>query len=179
METAVKTKWSIDKAHSEIQFKAKHLMITTVSGALKEYDAEIVTDNEDFTTAKVKFSGDVKSITTGNEQRDGHLQGDDFFDAANHPKLEFISTGIKKAGDSAFTVEGNLTIRGTTKPVKLNMDFGGVAKDPWGNTKAGLSLTGKINRKDFGLKFHVLNEAGNLLVSDDIKLEAEIQLAKA
>ena len=154
-------------------------MITTVSGALKEYDAEIVTDNEDFTTAKVKFSGDVKSITTGNEQRDGHLQGDDFFDAANHPKLEFVSTGIKKTGDSTFTVEGNLTIRGTTKPVKLNMDFGGVAKDPWGNTKAGLSLTGKINRKDFGLKFHVLNEAGNLLVSDDIKLEAEIQLAKA
>ncbi|HXC06403.1 MAG TPA: YceI family protein [Bacteroidia bacterium] len=179
METAVKTKWNIDKAHSEIHFKAKHLMITTVTGSLKEYDADIETAGDDFSTATVHFSGEVKSLSTGQEQRDGHLQAEDFFDAANHPKLTFDSTLIRKISDNTYKVDGNLSIRGNTKAITLNMDFGGIAKDPWGNTKAGLTLSGKINRKDFGLKFHVLNEAGNMLVSDEIRIEAEVQLAKA
>ncbi|HEV7230363.1 MAG TPA: YceI family protein [Bacteroidia bacterium] len=174
-----KTKWSIDKAHSEIQFKAKHLMITTVTGSFKEYDAEIETEGNDFATAQIKFTADVNTVNTGNEQRDGHLKGEEFFDVAKFPKLEFVSSKMNKKAENEYTLEGNLTIRDVTRHITLNVALGGIAKDPWGNTKAGFEVSGKINRKDFGLKFHVLNEAGNMLVSDDIKLHAEIQLAKA
>jgi polyisoprenoid-binding protein YceI len=180
METTLtKTKWSIDPTHTEIQFKAKHLMITTVTGTLKTFTAEIETEGTDFATAKINFSGDIASITTGNEQRDGHLQGEDFFDSAKFPKLSFVSTALTKESGDEYSLSGNLTIRDVTKPVKLKVELGGIAKDPWGNTKAGLQVSGKINRKDFGLKFHVVNEAGDLLVSDDIKLHAELQLLKA
>jgi polyisoprenoid-binding protein YceI len=179
METMTKTKWSIDKAHSEIQFKAKHLMITSVTGSFKAYDADIEMEGSDFSTAQIKFTADVNTVDTGNEQRDGHIKGEEFFDAAKFPKLEFVSSKMSKTADKEYTLEGNLTIRDVTKHVKLNVTLGGIAKDPWGNTKAGLEVSGKINRKDFGLKFHVVNEAGDLLVGDDVKLHAEIQLAKA
>jgi polyisoprenoid-binding protein YceI len=178
METMTKTKWTIDKAHSEIQFKAKHLMITTVTGSFANYDAEIETEGTDFATSTIKFSADVNSVDTGNEQRDAHLKGEEFFDAAKFPKLIFEAKGMTKKSDSEYTLNGNLTIRDVTKPVSLQVTVGGIAKDPWGNTKAGLEVSGKINRKDFGLKFHVVNEAGNLLVSDEIKLHAEVQLQK-
>jgi polyisoprenoid-binding protein YceI len=180
METTLtKTKWTLDKTHSEIQFKAKHLMITTVTGNLVSYEAEIETAGSDFSSVSVQFTGDVKSLTTHNEQRDGHLQGDDFFSSDKFPKLVFSSASVSKNSDTEFILKGNLTIRDVTKPVSLKVEFGGITKDPWGNTRAGLHFETKINRKDFGLKFHVLNETGNLLVSDDIKIEGEIQLVQA
>ena len=177
--TLVKTKWGIDKTHSEIQFKAKHLMITTVTGTLKDYEATVETEGDDFATAKIQFSGNVASISTGNEQRDGHLMGEEFFDVAKFPKLSFSSTSLEKKGGDEFVLKGNLTIRDVTKPVEFKVEFAGITKDPWGNVKAGFQVNGKVNRKDFGLKFHVVNETGNLLVSDEIKLVADIQLAKA
>ncbi len=176
--TTTQTKWSIDKAHSQIQFKAKHLMITTVTGTFKNYDAEIETDGDDFGKVNIKFSADASSVDTNSEQRDGHLKGEDFFDAAKFPQINFVSTAMEKQSSSEYILSGNLTIRDVTLPIKLKAEFGGIAKDPWGNTKAGFEISGKINRKDFGLKFHVVNEAGNLLVSDEIKLLAEIQLMK-
>jgi polyisoprenoid-binding protein YceI len=178
METITKTKWSIDKAHSQVQFKVKHLMITTVTGTVKNYDAVIETNGDDFSGVKINFSADSNSIDTGSEQRDGHLKGDEFFASEKYPQLHFISTGMDKKSATEYILTGNLTIRDKTNPVTLNVEFGGITNDPWGNTKAGFEVTGKINRKDFGLSFHVVNETGNLLVSDEIKLLAEIQLVK-
>ena len=174
-----KTKWTIDNAHSDIKFKAKHLMITTVSGGFKNYNGVVETNGDNFLDADVEFSADVASVYTGNEQRDEHLKSPEFFDAENYPKLKFKSLNSEKNGsENTFNLTGELTIKDVTKPVKLDVEFGGIAKDPWGNTKAGLQFSGKINRKDFGLNFHVVNEAGNLLVSDEIKLAGEVQLAK-
>lgn len=173
------TQWTVDTAHSEINFKAKHLMITTVTGTFKQYSAEIETDGNDFTTAKVKFAAEVASIDSGNEQRDGHLKSDDFFNAETYPQLTFVSKEIRKVDGNEFEMVGDLTIRDVTREQVLKVEIGGVKVDPWGNTKAGLSFSGKLNRKDYGLKFHVVTEAGDLLVSDEIKLLGEIQLATA
>jgi polyisoprenoid-binding protein YceI len=171
------TKWALDPTHSEIHFKVKHLMITTVTGSFKSFTAAAETEAEDFSNAAISFSADIASVDTGNEQRDGHLQSPDFFDAEKFPKLSFVSTGYTKKGDD-FVLNGDLTIKDVTKPVTLSVEFGGVAKDPWGNTKAGFTLSGKINRKDFGLNWNAATEAGGLLVSEEVKIQAEIQLAK-
>lgn len=171
------TKWSIDTAHSTINFKAKHLMITTVTGTFKSYTAEIETIGNNFSTANVKFSADVASVSTGNEQRDEHLRSDDFFNAEKYPNLTFHTTDVTRKSDRSFILHGKMTIRDVTMDIDLEVDFNGVVKDPWGVTKAGVSFRTKINRKDFGLKFHVLNEAGDLLVSDDIRIEADIQMS--
>lgn len=173
------TKWAIDTAHSEINFKAKHLMITNVTGTFKSYSAEIETEGNDLSTAKIKFEADIASIDTGNEQRDGHLKSDDFFNAEAFPKLIFVGKSVKNASSEGFELTGDLTIRDVTREVVLNVEIGGVKVDPWGNTKAGLTFSGKLNRKDFGLKFHVVTEAGDLLVSDEIRLLGDIQLATA
>ncbi len=172
------TKWAIDPTHSEIHFKVKHLMITTVTGSFKNFTAAAETDSEDFSNAAISFSADTTSVDTGSEQRDGHLKSADFFDAEKFPKLSFISTSYTKKGDNEFALTGDLTIKDITKPVTLTVEFGGVAKDPWGNTKAGFTLSGKINRKDFGLSWNAATEAGGLLVSEDVKLLAEIQLVR-
>ncbi len=173
------TKWAIDTAHSEINFKAKHLMITNVTGTFKSYSAEIETEGNDLSTAKIKFEADIASIDTGNEQRDGHLKSDDFFNAEAFPKLTFVGKSIKNASSEGFELTGDLTIRDVTREVSLQVEIGGVKVDPWGNTKAGLTFSGKLNRKDYGLKFHVVTEAGDLLVSDEIRLLGDIQLATA
>lgn len=170
-------KWAIDAAHTNIHFKAKHLMITTVTGSFGSFEGAVETEGEDFASGSFRFSADVSSITTGNEERDGHLKSDDFFNAEQYPRLEFVSKEVKAVDGNEFELHGDMTIRDVTKPVVLQVEVAGVAKDPWGNTKAGFSFKGKMNRKDFGLKFHVVNEAGNLLVSDEIKLEGEVQLA--
>ncbi|UAY51365.1 YceI family protein [Ferruginibacter albus] len=171
------TKWSIDPTHSEIHFKVKHLMITTVTGSFGKFSGTAETEDEDFTTAKINFSADVNSISTGVADRDGHLKSADFFDAANYPELAF--TGTKFAGkDSDFELEGDLTIRGTTKKVKVNVEFGGITKDPWGSTRAGFTISGKINRKDFGLSWGAVTEAGGVVVSDEVKIAAEVQFVK-
>jgi polyisoprenoid-binding protein YceI len=173
------TKWAIDKSHSTLNFKAKHLMITTVTGTFGNYDAQIETNGNDFSSAKIQFSAEIASVNTGNEQRDGHLKSDDFFNAETYPTLSFKSSDATRKNDKSFILHGDLTIRNVTLPVDLDVDVNGIVKDPWGNTKAGVSFRTKINRKEFGLNFHVLNEAGNLLVSDDIRIEGDFQLSIA
>jgi polyisoprenoid-binding protein YceI len=171
-------KWKIDPAHSEIQFKVKHLMITTVTGYFKQFDLEVETETDDFTTTKnIEFTADINSIDTNNAQRDAHLKSADFFDADNHAQLRFTSKRYEATGGEA-KLTGDLTIRGITKQVTVNVDFGGVVVDPYGQTKAGFTVTGKISRKDFGLTWSAVTEAGQVVVSDDIRLHAEIQLVK-
>src|ERR1700678_1582649 len=146
------TKWVLDPTHSEVEFKIKHMMISTVTGNFKKFDATVETEGDDFTTAKVKFTVEVDSIDTKNEQRDGHLKSVDFFDAANFPEFKFASTKYENVGnDGSYEVYGDLTIRGITRNEKFDAEFGGVIKDPWGNTRAGITISGKINRKQFGL----------------------------
>jgi len=172
------TKWTIDPTHSEVQFKVKHLMITTVTGYFKSFNAEVETENDDFNSAsKIEFTADINSITTNNEQRDGHLLSADFFDAENHSQLKFVGTKYESNGDEA-KLYGDLTIRATTKPVVFNVEFGGIATDGYGQTKAGFTVSGKISRKEFGLTWDSITEAGAVVVSDDVRLNAEIQLIK-
>jgi polyisoprenoid-binding protein YceI len=171
-------KWNLDPTHSELGFKVRHLMITNVSGSFGNFSADVETEEEDFATAKVNFSADVATVNTGNEQRDGHLKSADFFDAENHPKLTFESTKMEKVSGNDYKLHGNLSIRGTVKPATFDVEFGGIGKDPWGNTKAGFSLNGKINRNDWGLTWNAPIEAGGVLVSEDVKIHAEVQFAK-
>ena len=171
-------KWKVDPAHSEIQFKVKHLMITTVTGYFKSYDLEVETETGDFNTAKrIEFTADVDSIDTNNAQRDTHLKSNDFFNADQHPLLKFIGKKYESKGDEA-TLYGDLTIRDITKPITLKVEFGGTALDPWGQQKAGFTIDGKINRKDFNLTWDAVTEAGQVVVSNEIKIHAEVQLIK-
>jgi polyisoprenoid-binding protein YceI len=170
--------WKIDPAHSEIQFKVKHLMITTVTGYFKTFDLEVQTENEDFNTAsKIEFTADIDSIDTNNQQRDAHLKSADFFNSEEHAQLRFSGKKYEAKGDTA-QLHGDLTIRGVTKPVTVNVEFGGVVVDPYGQTKAGFTVSGKISRKEFGLTWNAVTEAGQVVVSDEIRLHAEIQLVK-
>jgi polyisoprenoid-binding protein YceI len=168
--------WTIDTNHSEITFKVKHLVISTVSGKFNKFEGTVVSDKEDFSDARIKFSADIDSIDTGNEQRNGHLKSADFFDAGTHPKITFVSTRVTKKGGSDYQVEGNLTIRGTSKPVVLQAEFGGIQKDFYNNTVAGFELTGKINRKEFGLHWHAITEAGGIVVADEVKLILNVEV---
>ncbi len=172
------TKWALDPTHSEIGFKVKHLMFTNVSGNFKTFTASAETEGNDFNNAKIEFSADVDSIHTNNEQREQHLKSADFFDAATYPKMSFTSTNFTVKGDGEYELAGNLTMHGVTHPVKLNTEFGGIVKDPWGNIKAGFSLNGKLNRKDFGLTWNAALETGGVMVSEEVKIHAEIQLVK-
>ncbi|MGV3558089.1 YceI family protein [Larkinella arboricola] len=177
--TAQETKvWTIDPTHSEIQFKVRHLMVSNVTGKFNSFEGQVETAGDDFSNASVSFSADIDSITTGNEQRDGHLKSADFFDAANHPKLTFQSTDVKKISDDEYEIKGDLTIRGTTKPVTLKAEYGGQMGDFYGNTKAGFELTGTIKRKEFGLSWDAVTEAGGVVVSDDVKLLLNVQVAR-
>lgn len=172
------TNWKIDPTHSEIQFKVKHLMITTVTGNFNEFDATAVTEGDDFSSvSSVDFTASIDSISTNNSQRDEHLRSADFFDASQYPALTFKSSRVEGAGDD-FTVSGDLTIKDTTKPVTLKAEFGGIVVDPYGQTKAGFTVSGKISRKEFGLTWSAVTEAGQVVVSDDIRLIAEIQFVK-
>jgi polyisoprenoid-binding protein YceI len=175
--TATTTKWAIDPSHSEIQFKVKHLMISTVTGSFKEFGAEVELEGEDLSNANVSFWANTASVDTNSTDRDNHLRSGDFFDSEKFPKLSFKSTRVEGSGDS-WKVTGHLTIKDVTKPVTLNVEWSGVAKDPWGNTKAGLNLSGKIDRKEFGLTWNAALEAGGVLVSDEVRILAEVQLAK-
>ena len=172
------TKWVLDPMHSEVQFKVKHLVISTVSGFFKSFEGELDTENDDFTDASISFSLDIDSIDTNQSQRDEHLKSAEFFDAAQYPKITFKSTSFTKSGDDEYKLAGNLTIKGETKPVTLDVEFGGAATDFYGNTKAGFEITGKINRKDFGLTWDGVTEAGSVVVGEDIKLTINAQLTK-
>lgn len=172
------TKWAVDPLHSEIQFKVKHLVISTVTGAFNKFEGIATTQNEEFEGALINFEMDVNSIDTNQEMRDTHLKSADFFDAEKFPKITFQSTSFKKASSDTYQLIGDLTMKGVTKQVKLEAEFGGSEKDQHGNTKIGYEVTGKINRKEFGLTYNALTETGGLALGEDIKLIANIQLSK-
>jgi polyisoprenoid-binding protein YceI len=170
--------YKIDVDHSDIMFKVKHLMISTATGIFKKFDATVETTGDDFTNAKVNFEADIDSIDTKNEQRDTHLKSDDFFNAAQFPKLTFKSTSIEKEGEGEYKLKGDLTIRDITKPITLDVDYNGSTKDPWGFERAGFEVTGKINRKEYGLKWSAVTEAGGLVVDDVVKLVMNVEFVK-
>lgn len=170
------TKWSIDTTHSEVSFKVKHLVISTVTGFFKEFEGAAESTNDDFEGAKVSFAADVNSIDTNQKDRDAHLKSADFFDAENYPKLTFSGNITKVGGEHKLV--GELEIRGNKKDVELDVEFGGVVADPWGQTKAGFEIEGKISRKEFGLTWSAVTEAGSVVVSDQVRLHLSVQLVK-
>ncbi|MFM6946345.1 MAG: YceI family protein [Flavobacteriales bacterium] len=174
----METNWKVDSMHSEVGFKVRHMMISNVSGSFAAFDATAATNGDDFSTAKFSFDAQIASINTGVADRDGHLKSADFFDAENHPTLRFSSTGVTKIDDETLEIAGNLEIKGQTKPVVLIAEFAGIAVDPYGQTKAGMTLSGSIKRSEFGLTWSAVTEAGHIVVSDDIKLAAELQFIK-
>lgn len=178
MEAQAATKWVIDPLHSEVQFKVKHLMVSTVTGSFAQYEGTVEMAGDDFEDAQIQFSADIDSISTGNEQRDGHLKSGEFFDAEQFPKLTFESTGMSKTGDDTYNLRGNLTLHGVTKPVTLKAEYGGQMVDFYGQTKAGFEVTGTIKRKEFGLVWDGVTEAGGVVLSDDVRLVMNIQVTK-
>lgn len=173
-----KTKWLVDPAHSEVQFKVKHLMITTVTGHFRKFDLGGETEDDDFTKAtSVVFTADIDSVDTNNPQRDAHIKSADFFAAEQFPQLKFTGKKLEKKGD-AYILAGDLTIRDITKPVTLDVEFGGIVTDPYGQTKAGFTIKGKIKRKDYNLMWDVVTEAGHVVASNEVGVHCEIQLIK-
>lgn len=175
MET---TKWVLDPTHSEILFKVKHLMITNVKGEFRKKQGEVISKGTDFSQASVNLTIDVTSIDTNDDGRDTHLKSADFFDAENHKEITFKGTALNKLDDENYQLKGLLTIKGITNEVVLDVEFGGINKDPYGNEKAGFSVTGKINRKDWGLNWNAALETGGVLVSEEVKISAEVQFVK-
>jgi polyisoprenoid-binding protein YceI len=176
MKTSEKTKWVLDPSHSELLFKVKHLMITNVKGEFRKFKVEAVSEGNEFAHASVDVTIDAGSVFTNEENRDTHLKSPDFFDAENHKELTFKSTGLTKNTYGEMVLTGLLTIKGITKVVSLDVEFGGINKDPWGNEKAGFSLNGKISRKDWGLNWNAMLETGGVLVSDEVRIQAELTL---
>jgi polyisoprenoid-binding protein YceI len=170
-------KWILDPSHSELLFKVKHLMITNVKGEFRKFNAEIY--GEDFIKSKVKVVIDATSIFTNEDNRDAHLKSPDFFDVENYKEITFESKSVKKVDEEMYKLTGELSIKGITREVVLDAEFGGINKDPWGNEKAGFSLSGKINRKDWGLNWNAALETGGVLVSDDVRINGEVQFVKA
>jgi polyisoprenoid-binding protein YceI len=173
------TNWTIDNAHSVIGFKVRHMMISNVTGTFGDFSATATTEGDDFSTANFTFRAGINSINTGVADRDGHLKSADFFDAENYPDLTFTSTSVSKINDEELEIKGDLTIRGVSKEVKLKGEFNGIAVDPYGQTKAGLAIIGKIKRSEFGLIWSAVTEAGSIVVGDEITLNSEIQFVKA
>jgi polyisoprenoid-binding protein YceI len=172
------TQWKVDAMHSEVNFKVRHMMISNVSGNFKQFDGTAESEGDDFRTAKVDFTIQSASISTNNEQRDGHLQSPDFFDAAQYPEIKIKGSGMQKVDNENYTLNADVTMKGITNPVTFNVVYGGIDKDGYGQTKAGFTVTGKINRKEFGLTWSAVTEAGSIMVSDDVNLNAELQFVK-
>ncbi|RPI12796.1 MAG: polyisoprenoid-binding protein [Ignavibacteriae bacterium] len=170
--------WKIDPIHSEIKFKVKHLLISTVTGKFNKFDAVIETLDDNFDNAKISFEADVNSIDTNEASRDAHLKSADFFDAENYPMMTFASKSIGKVSDDVYDVIGDMTMRGTTKEIKLNVVYNGTAIGLDGGQVAGFEITGKLNRQEFGLKWNMLLEAGGFAVSDEVKLEIFAEMKK-
>lgn len=177
METATKTTWAIDPTHTEVQFKVKHLVISTVTGFFRKFSGSIENDGNDFDGASAQFSLDIDSIDTNQKDRDNHLKSADFFAAEEYPTMDFEGELKKISGDD-YKLIGDLTIRGNTKKVEMDVEYGGTMKDPYGNTKSGFEINGKINRKDFGLNWNAVTEAGGVVVSDEVKIHLNAQLVK-
>jgi polyisoprenoid-binding protein YceI len=170
--------WAIDPTHSEIGFKVKHMMFTNVSGKFNTFTATIENEDNQFETSTIHFEAEINSIDTNNADRDNHLKSADFFDAEKFPKLSFKSSTVKKIRENEFEIEGELTVKDVTKTITLATEYSGLMLDPWGNTKAGLSIAGKINRKEFGLTWNAALETGGVLVGEEVKLFVEVQLLK-
>ena len=179
MKTQEKVKWTIDPAHSKIGFKVKHLMITNVMGNFKEFEGQVTTMGNDFSTAVISLSLNSASIDTEMADRDSHLKSADFFDIGNYPKITFDAGSLKDLGDDMYELSGNLVIKGVTNKITLSVEYGGLMTDPWGNVKAGFSITGKMNRKDWGLNWNTALEAGGVLVGEEVKIICDIELVKA
>jgi polyisoprenoid-binding protein YceI len=180
MEEKVKEKWVIDITHSEIGFMVRHLMISKVRGQFKQFDASIYTTGDDFMTSEIDCYIDAASVDTGNADRDVHVKAPDFFDVENHPQISFIGNSIESVDkDGSYELWGELTIKGISKRIKLDVEFGGVIKDPWGNEKAAFAINGTVNRKDFELNWNVPLDGGGLLVGEEVKIHAEIQLKRS
>ncbi len=181
METAeieTKTKWQLDSSHSEIAFKIKHLMIANVKGVFKEFKADIVMKEGNHMTSDINFSMSPASIDTGDEKRDAHLRSTEFFDTEKYQEITFTGSRYEEKGDGSYELYGELTIKSISKQIKLDVEFGGVQKDPWGNEKAGFVVTGKIKRKDWGLEWNTNLEGGGMLLGDEVKINCEVELVK-
>ncbi len=167
--------WTLDPAHSEIAFKVKHLVISTVTGQFKRFSGTVQANKPDFSDAHIQFEADIDSISTNNEQRDSHLKSPDFFDAAGYPKLSFASTSIARKSDGVYVLAGDLTIRGTKRRITLDANYNGTVKGFDGDV-AAFEITGKLNRKDFGLRWDATTEAGGIVVGDEVKLSIVVEL---
>lgn len=172
------TEWTFDKAHSNVMFTVDHLVISEVTGYFKSFDGKVVSNENDFSSGTINFTVDVNSINTDNEKRDGHLKSEDFFYAEKYPQMIFKGNELKKVGDKKYKLTGDLTIRGVTKPITLEVEHKGVAKDGYGNTKAGFKITGVVNRFDYGLKWNSLTEAGGAVVGKEVKITVNAELTR-
>lgn len=170
--------WNIDASHSSIRFAVDHMVISEVEGIFSKYEGSVIATKADFSDAKINFTVDVSSVNTDNAKRDEHLRGADFFETEKYPKMTFVSTSVVKTAEGKYNLKGKLTLHGITKEIALNMTYGGTTKDPWGNTKAGLKVTGVINRTDFGLKYNSVLEAGSLMIGEEVTITAKVELAK-
>lgn len=170
--------WKVDPSHTAVEFAVKHMMISTVRGRFTEYAATVTTDEADPASTRVDAVIDVASVNTGDEKRDAHLKSADFFDAEGFPKLTFVSKRVDGNLEKRFKVIGDLTIRGTTREVVLDVEFQGEGRDPYGNEKRGFIATTKVDRREFGLLWNVALEAGGLLVSNDVRITIEAQFTR-
>ncbi|MEP6746806.1 MAG: YceI family protein [Bacteroidota bacterium] len=172
------SKWVIDSVHSEVGFKVKHLVISNATGKFTTFEGTVESSKDDFSDAKISFSADIASIHTGQEQRDGHLKSADFFDAEKFPTLSFVSSSLTQVSGSDYILKGDFTMRGVTKPVELEVDFGGISKDLYGQTVAGFEINGKLKRSEFGLTWSAVTEAGGLVVGEDVKIHVNAEIIK-
>lgn len=177
--TMAQKTWNVDNVHSIVKFSVTHLVISEVEGTFKTYNGSITNTKDDFSDAKINFAVDVNSINTDNSMRDDHLKSDDFFNAQEYPKMNFVGTSFKKKSGNKYVLEGNLTIRNVTKKVTFDVTYGGIANDGYGNTKAGFKASTSINRFDYGLKWNALTEAGGATVGKDVQIILNLQFALA
>ena len=175
--TTARTTWKLDPSHTTIEFSAKHMMITTVKGRFAEFEGTILADDQSFANSEVHATLKAASIDTRSDQRDTHLRSADFLDVENFPDVTFKSTKLAGTKEK-FTMTGDLTIRGTTRPVTLDVTYEGTGTDPWGNERMGFSASGKIDRRDFGLVWNQALEAGGVLVGNDVKIQIDAQVIR-
>jgi polyisoprenoid-binding protein YceI len=178
MATQTITKWKIDPTHSEVEFKVKHLVISTITGKFKEFSGTVESNADDFTDAEVSFVLKTASIDTNQAERDTHLKSPDFFDVQKFPEVTFKSSSMKKEGNNKYKLTGQLTVKGTTQPIVLDAEYGGTATDYEGNQKVGFEITGKFNRKDYGLNWDGITQAGSIVVGNEVRLSINIELVK-
>ncbi|MGJ7032668.1 YceI family protein [Niabella hirudinis] len=171
-------KWLSDLTHSELGFKIRHLMISNVTGSFRNFQVEVDTRGDDFSSAQIKLTARMDSVSTHNEQRDAHLRNADFFEVEKYPELEFVSTGITRKDVDTFDLRGNLTLKGITRPVQLRVEHNGTTKDPWGNERAGFFVTGKIERSQWGINFNSVLETGGIALGEEVKIQSELELVK-